>query len=73
MTAEPALTTPDCLLTLAVPAALEEDVLDRSSIKAREIAAARAAAEAGSRSSAAAVKAQAELAKQAEQHKTMGG
>lgn len=46
---------------------------DGSSIKAREIAAARAAAEAGSRSSAAAVKAQAELAKQAEQHKTMGG
>ena len=46
---------------------------DGSSTKAREIAAARAAAEAGSRSSAAAVKAQAELAKQAEQHKTMGG
>ena len=28
MTADTALTTPDCLLTLAVPAALEEDVLD---------------------------------------------
>ncbi len=28
MTADNALTTPDCLLTLAVPAALEEDVLD---------------------------------------------
>ena len=28
MTADTALTTPDCLLTLAVSAALEEDVLD---------------------------------------------
>ena len=28
MTAEPALPTPDCLLTLALPVALEDDVLD---------------------------------------------